>query len=240
MRNPKQTTWASALVLVAAAVTPADAGPDLDEGGVDAGSTPGTATIAMGMGALNSISGNLAGLGPGMEDFEDMYLINITDAVQFFATSDDAGTTFDTQMWLFRFDDLDPLMNGLGLLGNDDTSAANDASMLGPMSTDGTIVITEGLYYLAISGGAGLGVPDPGRFPVDGGLVPIFDLVDLIQLPTDILSPNTAAGVVDDWRGEGAVGSYVIHLEGVSFVPAPGAAGALALGLLAMRRRRRH
>ncbi len=238
MRNLKHTTWASAMVMAVAAVTPADAGPDFVEGAVDAGSTPGTATIIGGMGTLSSISGNLAGLGPGMEDFEDMYLINVTDAVQFFATSDDPGTTFDTQMWLFRFDDLDPFMNGLGLLVNNDTSAANDASMLRPESDDGTgIVLTAGLYYLAISGGAGLGVPDPGRFPV-AGASEIFDLLT----PTEISGPDGSGGmnVIDGWLGEGQVGSYVIQLEGVSFVPAPGAAGALALGLLAMRRRRRH
>ncbi len=238
MRNLKQSTWAGALVLAVAAVTPADAGPDFVEG-MDAGSLPAGARVVIGMGALNSITGGLsqAAFGPGA-DLEDMYLISITDAVLFFATSDDPGTTFDTQMWLFRFDDLDPLMNGLGLLGNNDTSAANDASMLLPMSDDGTgIVLTPGLYYLAISGGAGLGVPDPGRFPV-AGPSEIFLLVD----PTEISGPDGSGGgnVIDGWLGKGQVGSYVIQLEGVSFVPAPGAAGALALGLLAMRRRRRH
>ena len=127
----------------------------------------------------------------------------------------------------------------LGLLGNRDAAMGNDASMLGPMSSDGTIVITEGIYYLAITGGAGLGVADPGRFPIDGVSVPIFFVADLLGTPFDILSPDPAAGVVTGWTGEGGVGSYVIHLEGVEFVPAPGAAGVLALGLLALRRRRR-
>ena len=221
------------------AVTPANAGPDWVEG-LDAGGTPGSATNIIGMGPLFTISGSLSqAFGPGVADFEDMFIIRITDALRFSASSDDPSTIFDVQMFLFRFDTADPMMDGLGLLANRDTAMGNDVSMLGPISTDGTIVITEGIYYLAISGGAGEGAADPGRYPIDGGSVPVFALADLLGTPFDILSPDPAAGAIAAWAGEGGVGSYVIHLEGVSFVPAPGAAGVLALGLLAIRRRRR-
>ena len=239
MRNLNETTWAGALVLAVAAVTPANAGPNWVEG-LDAGGTPGSAANILGMGPLFTISGNLSqAFGPGVADLEDMFLIRITDALAFSASSQDPTTTFDTQLWLFRFDELDPLMNGLGLLGNNDAMMGNSTSLLGPMSDDGTgIMLTEGLYYLAISGGAG---PLTGRVP--GAEVPVIGLSEIFDLatPTELSGPDGPGGafVIDSWIGEGEVGSYVIHLEGVEFVPAPGAAGVLALGLLWFRRRRR-
>ena len=57
--------------------------------------------------------------------------------------------------------------------------------------------------------------------------------------PTDIVGPLDPLAIIDDWSGEGAVGSYVIHFEGVSFIPAPGAAWALVLLAVNTRRRRR-
>lgn len=238
MKILKHVTWVGTLLLAAA---PAVAGPNFIEGmcnGGSAGSLPGSACGANGFGALSSISGATSvPFGPGALDLEDMYIIRITDASIFSATTMDIGTTFDTQLWLFRVDAVDPLADGLGLLGNNDISSMDHHSMLGPLSTDGTgIVITEGLYYLAISGGAGLGVPDPGRFPVAGGLA-IFDLA----MPTEISGPDGFGGMfaIDGWLGEGAVGNYVIHFEGVSFIPAPGAAWALCLFAVQVRRRRR-
>ena len=236
----KEATCVGALFLAAA---PAGAGPNWVEGlcsGGSAGGTPGSACGVNGIGGLATISGSTSvPFGPGQLDLEDMYIIHITDANVFSASTEDPGTTFDTQLWLFRFDSVDPFSNGLGLLANNDFSSTADHSELGPMSTDGTgIAITDGIYYLAISGGAGLGVPDPGRFPTAGGL-PIFDLM----MPTEISGPDGMGGgnVIDGWGGEGAVGSYVIHLEGVSFlpIPAPGAAWALALLAVHKRRRRR-
>ena len=238
MRTLKKVTWLGTLLLAAA---PADAGPNFIEGmcsGGSAGSLPGSACGVDGLGTLSSISGSTSvPFGPGALDLEDMYIIRITDASIFSASTMDLATTFDTQLWLFRVDAVDPMADGLGLLGNNDISSMDHHSMLGPVSTDGTgITITEGLYYLAISGGAGLGVPDPGRFPGAGGLA-LFDLAS----PTEISGPDGPGGMfpIDGWFGEGAVGSYVIHLEGVSFVPAPGAACALGLFALRVRRRRR-
>ena len=233
MRNWNGTTWTGALVLAVAAATPAVAGPNFIEG-MDAGGTPGSATRVTGMGPLFTISGSLSSLGPGIPDLEDMFVISIIDALAFSASTEDPSTTFDTQLWLFRFDDFDPMMNGLGLLGNRDAGMGNDASMLGPISTDGTIAITEGIYYLAISGGAGLGVADPGRHPVDAGSVPVFAVADLIGTPFDILSPDPAANAIAGWTGEGGTGSYIIHLEGVAFVPVPSAVWIGSLGIVAV------
>ncbi len=200
--------------LLVGAVAPAQAGPNFREGmcnGGDAGSNPAGACTVSGFGNVATISGSIG----GPPDLEDMYLIFISDPTSFSA-SIGLGTAFDTQLWLFRADPGGAL-DGLGLLANDDISALDDASMMGSMSDDGTGIslTTPGLYYLAISGGGGLGVPDPGRFPVALGL-PIFDLAS----PTEISGPDGPGGMfaIDDaWWGEGDVGSYDIALEGVSF-----------------------
>ena len=201
---------------------PAQAGPDFIEGmcsGGQAGSGPSSSCPVTGTGPLNSISGNTSVPFAGVPDLEDMYLIFISDPVMFSATTLGPAPGFNTQLWLFRADPGGAL-DGLGLLANDDASAADEASLLLPMSTDGTgiALTTAGLYYLAISGGGPPGVPDPGRFPIAGGL-PIFDLVS----PTEISGPDGLGGldVIDDWMGAGDVGSYVIALEGVSFIESP-------------------
>ena len=233
MRIVKEAICVGALLV---AVTPVDAGPDFIEGmcsGGSAGSFPGTACGVTGVGNLSTITGGTSmPFGPGLLDLEDMYIIRITDASIFSASTLDALTTFDTQLWLFRVDEFDPLLDGVGLLANNDISAMETASMLGPMSTDGTVVITEGFYYLAISGGAGAGFP--GRFPVAAGAA-MFDFMT----PTDIVGPLDPFAIIDDWSGDGAVGTYVIRFEGVSFIPAPGAFWVLALLAVNTRRRRR-
>lgn len=232
MRIVKKAICVGALLL---ATAPADAGPNFIEGlcsGGGAGSLPGSACGVTGTGSLSTITGGTSmPFGPGLLDLEDMYIIRITDASIFSASTLDPLTTFDTQLWLFRVDEFDPLSDGVGLLANNDISAMEAASMLGPMSTDGTVVITEGFYYIAISGGAGSGAP--GRFPTSAGAA-MFDFMS----PTDIVGPLDPFAVIDDWSGEGAVGNYVIHFEGVSFIPAPGAAWALALLAVHTRRRR--
>ncbi len=229
MRDWKEAVLVGAVLV--GTVTPANAGPNFVEGlcpASDAGSVPGTACNTIGgFGVLLSIAGNTAlGFGPPSED---MYLIFINDAANFSATTEDPSTTFDTRLWLFGLD-------GVGLLANDDTAGGQDA-MLGPMSTDGLTVITEGLHYLAISGGDGMPGLDPGRFPFDGGGFPSF----IFTSAFDIAGPNPLAGPVVGWTGAGQVGEYVIHLTGVSFVkvPAPGAAAVLVLGLFGRGARRR-
>ncbi len=221
MRTLKKATWTGTLLLVVAAAGPVGAGPDWVEGmcsGGGAGSGPGSACTVTGNGSVNSISGSLSQLGPGVPDLEDMYLIFIMDPIGFSATTVGPGTAFDTQLWLFRADP-DGVLDGTGLLGNNDVSAVDDASILGPMSDDGTgiSISVPGLFYLAISGG-GPPLPPPdqsGRFPVALGLN-IFNL----ESPTEISGPDGPGGMfaIDEWVGEGEVGSYVIALEGVSFI----------------------
>src|SRR5437762_13677926 len=94
------------------------AGPEWVEQG-DAGSLPANAqTVSGGGGTVQKISGALLGAGlNGVGDFEDMYLIQITDPAAFSASTTFVGggdAQFDSQLWLLK-------MDGLGLLGNDDT-----------------------------------------------------------------------------------------------------------------------
>ena len=235
MRTLKKATWAGSLLLAVAAVGPAGAGPHFVEGqcsGGDAGSNPSAACpVSGGIGNVASICGSMsAAFGPGPADLEDMYLIFISDPKGFSAGLGPA-TGFDTQLWLFRAEPGDPAIDGLGLLANDDASAADAGAMLGSMSDDGTgiALTTQGLYYLAISGGDGVpGGVGGGRIPfaVAGpeavGPLPIFDFM---MNPTEISGPDGPGGLmmlpIFDWLGEGEVGAYEIALEGVIFIESP-------------------
>ena len=141
MRTLKKATLTGALLLVVAAAAPTDAGPNWVEGMCtgEAGSSPSVAcSVSGGVGNVATISGNMSvGFGPGTEDLEDMYLILITDPIGFSATTVGPATAFDTQLWLFRADP-SGMLDGTGLLGNNDVSAVDDASTLGPMATDMT------------------------------------------------------------------------------------------------------
>lgn len=195
----------------------AQAGPNFIEGmcaGGDAGSNPSAACeVSGGVGGVATISGSTSLNFGGTADLEDMYLILITDPVGFSVTT----TTFDTQLWMFRADPGGAL-DGIGFLANNDISAIDSGSMLGPMamSDDGTgVTLTDGgLYYLVVSGGGGP-AGGSGRFPVASGLA-IFDLVS----PTEVSGPDGPGGMfmIDGWAGDGDVGSYTITVEGVSFI----------------------
>ncbi len=228
MRSLQKATLAGSLVLVVAAAAPADAGPNFREGQCngDAGSDPSGACAVRGVGGnVASISSTTTlGFGPGTADREDMYLIFISDPANF-SLSVGPGTGFDTQLWLFRAEPRIPMIDGFGLLANDDVSAVDAGAMLGPMSDDGTGIslTTPGLYYLAVSGGSGvLGLPGDGRIPFAApgpqavGPLPIFEFL----FPTEISGPDGLGGglPIFDWLGEGEVGSYDIALEGVSFI----------------------
>ncbi len=250
MRTFKETACVVVATAALGVAWPAQAGPDFAEGMctgaaaalVEAGGLPGTSCPVTGPGGnVATISGNLAGpIAAGPSDFEDMYLVLITDPKNFSATTVGADTGFDTQLWLFQADPDAPggALDGFGLLGNNDISAVDDASLLESMSSEGPpgmcpgvvppiSIMTPGLYYLAISGGGGLGDPD-GRFPVASGLA-IFCL----ELPTEISGPDgpggcvpplcmpPITGLIDGWGGDGETGSYVIAVEGVSFIEEP-------------------
>lgn len=215
--------WAASLAL---------AGPEWTET-PDAGNTPGTSQTPIDVFMINDltgIKGALTGAGPrgGTGDFQDMYRILIKDPENFSAiiTPNASGNpTFDTQLWLF--DEF-----GNGILGNDNNTIAGGMgeSAFFNQATDGTMsrVIDPGIYFLAISGA--------GSVPLDIMGNPIF----LFGTPDEVSGPDGSPLPFGSWSGPGQIGEYTIALTGVSFVPAPGAAGLfMAGGLVTARRRRR-
>ena len=234
--------------MAAALITCAPAfgrGPEWVEQG-DAGSLPNGSQVVSGSGALGKISGALEGALTitGEADFVDMYLIYIDDPRNFSATTTFLGggsAQFDSQLWLFKVD-------GLGLLGNDDTFIPGppgdsdgeivSGSTLGPAATDRTgLIITEpGLYLLAIS----------NKFMVPespGGLICSFDST------IEISGPDGQGGTqaISGWHNTGlnlsaplgSTGAYSIGLTGTSLVPAPSGAIAMLIGAIGLRRRAR-
>jgi hypothetical protein len=204
------------------------AGPDWIEVG-DAGSTVTTAQVPLnisGVTFLRSISGGLAS-GVGVPDYEDLYVIRVTDAVNFSITTGTAD--FNPILYLFN---ITVNSEGLGLLANDDQSAANDLPRMVAQSTDGTGVQVSqpGDYVLAVTGF--------GRAPVSrtGNM---FNFASL----TEISGPDGVGGLnpLSGWTGEGEVGDYRLDFEFIDYpvFPAPGTGAAIVFGGLLMARRRR-
>ncbi|QOI99308.1 MAG: hypothetical protein HRU70_01905 [Phycisphaeraceae bacterium] len=210
-------------VLAMFGVSNALAGPDWVEVD-DAGSFTRDAQAVVGVGSLRTIFGSLSS-GAGIPDFEDMYLIRITDPLNF--RFEIRNANFNPTLWLFNVTRAD---EGFGLLANDDESIDSLFPRLDRAATDGSgaAVTNAGIYAIAITAS--------GRAPTSrSGL--IFNLLS----STEISGPDGPGGINphDGWTGDGNGGSYLIELEGVTYVdvPAPGTL-ALAAGALAARRRR--
>lgn len=228
-----------ALLAVCCLSLPALAGPTWPEG-PDAGSFTSVAQIPIGIGSLGLIIGNLTGPSPtpgfrGPGDFEDMYLIKITDPLVFCASTDPADgglATFNTELFLFT-GPKHPDGPGLGMFANDDNpGAANNESRITGFVTDASLgpAFIAGLdYYLAITGFSDV--------PQAGGLN-IFNQA----LTTEISGPDGLGGAfpINNWSGPGQFGDYEIALCGVEFVPSPGTGALFAIGLTfgSIRRRR--
>lgn len=179
------------------------------------GGTPDTSKTISGSGQLATVRCTLTGSfladfsGPE-GDFEDMFLVRIANPGSFQMRTVDplTGDEFNTQIWVFDLDGRGILANSLdlsnppfSLMGN----AANDGS--------GSTIVAPGLYYIAISGGDGVG---PGRHPVDADGLPIFNFDP--SFPELIYGPASPEPVVA-WKGEGEIGDYEIEFIGVEFVP---------------------
>ncbi|NNM25435.1 MAG: hypothetical protein HKO59_05530, partial [Phycisphaerales bacterium] len=205
-------------LLLLAAAGNADARPLFCEG-IDAGSLPTTATTVSGAGTVTGIEGSLSSSLTGGGDFEDMYLISITDTVIFEARTVEPKTlpTFNTQLWLFSAASSPRSgTEGFGLLANDDAQPGGPgfpgSSLLLPMSDDGTgVVLTPGEYYLAITGFANQPLSEG-----PGGLQPIFEF----DSPVEISGPDGPGGMhpIVGWSGGGETGAYLILLSGVTFL----------------------
>ena len=210
-------------LLLFALASAAHAGPDWTEVG-DAGSFLSNAQTPIGIGQISSISGSLGGEA-GKGDFEDMYIIEVTEPMAFRLELMNPG--FDAQLFVFNI----TLSGGaLGLLANNDFDANTTDPVITPMSTDGSNAVLDlpGIYAVAVAG--------LGRDPTsDLGF--IFDLAS----PTEISGADGPGGLLrhTGWIGEGAVGDYSIQLEGIDFAEIPAPASAIPLVLAAMTSRRR-
>lgn len=193
----------SSLTLVLLAGGAALAGPTFEEV-PDAGSTPATAQPVSGTASTTRVKGELTATADA-NDFEDMFLICITDPSAFSATVDPVSTNFDTQLWLFKLD-------GKGLLGNDNDAGSFPTvySKLLPNATDGSgaTIPGPGLYLLAISSKANVPMSQGGKIFHDPTIAGI-----------EITGPDGPGGnlPIQGWsQGEGTVGgTYAIDLTGV-------------------------
>ena len=221
-----RTGWAIVSVAACSMTTTTLAGPDWVEGGdgdfdflPDAGALPATAQPVGFGGSVDSILGSLGGVGAVVEgipgDFEDMYLIRITDFQTFFVITGSAtgiaGVDLaDSSLFLFTGPD-HPLGPGRGILANNATDLAPPppgstfppAALTGSVNDGGTTpLLIDGLtYYLAITG--------TGRVPVDAAGAPIFEFgVD----PVEISSPDGPGGAnpIAGWTGAGPTGEYLL------------------------------
>jgi hypothetical protein len=210
-----------ALVAALAFVTGVSPQTHLEVG--DAGQLPATAQATdSGSGSLASIVGATSGA-----DLVDMYQINIRDFQNFQAGTGAAGgsATFDTQLWLFD-------SAGNGVLANDDCAlgCGLQSHIQGPtpIPAEAGGLTANGNYYIAVSGF--------NNDPTSAGGA-IFTQTAF----TDLSGPDGPGGgsPIAGWGGGGAFGSYTIGLVGANFVPEPATLGLVALGGLAVLRRRR-
>jgi MYXO-CTERM domain-containing protein len=230
-----------AVALSAMAIAPAAfAGPDWDEGPVDAGSTFGTAQVITTTGSINTVTGRLNGTAlTGGGDFQDCFLINI-DSPMAFSLTTAPGTGgppgFDPMMFLFRIDVRDGVFVAKAVMANNDLAVGDLQAGLKQESNDGsgTIVASSGLYMIAISGFGSQPINAAGQF-----------LFNQAFLQPGIFGGPTAEPVQDyllaGWSAPGSFGNYLMTITGVSGtqIPAPGALGLLAVAGLAGRRRQR-
>ena len=208
----------------------------------DAGAVPASSQLTTGIGPIKKISGAItaAPLVNGSSDFEDMYLVNITDPQNFLITTtninpknpDNPGAAeFDTVLYLCSAQSIIEGAGSIafGLLCNDDTLLQGpkpgptilSGSTVGANSTDGSgaQLIEPGLYYIIIS----TVFTEPLSLNSREQLVPIFTLKN----PTEVSGPDGPGGDFPllAWTPEppggrfltGFGGSYSIACEGVEF-----------------------
>ena len=180
-----------ALTLVAAlAATPAIAQTWIES--PDAGCMPGLHQVPVGTNPFTTI------LGSCTADFfnGDMYCISIPDPTAFVATTTNALTTIDTQLFLFD-------MNGIGITFNDDNPAGGLQSMI-----TGQFLPGPGEYLLTISSGWNHDPTGP-----TGAEIWLDSPYNVERVPD---GPD-APGPISGWISSPNAGDYQIDMIGVLF-----------------------
>ncbi|MGP1273675.1 MAG: hypothetical protein ACTS22_10115 [Phycisphaerales bacterium] len=220
------------------------------EGGSDAGDeyVNGSAQVTVGVGPLTSIEGTIDNASFGGQDL-DAYVIKVSDANAFFASTDPndggffnddtPGLQDDSRLWLFD-------MSGNLVMANDDSDHSTNTDSLesrignAGVQYDGPIgasapgsVVTGGTYVLVI-----------GQFDSDFVDAGGNDLVDFVSNFGALHGTNPAfSGPIAGLNGFSSFdpfNPYRIVLQGAEFaIPAPASAALLGLGGLAAARRRR-
>ena len=183
------------------------------DGGGDAGTLIATAQLPAGVGQLTQITGMI----PGPEDV-DLYALYIPNPAAFSAVSTD-GFTYSTPR-LFLFD-----ATGLGVAGYIDSTNTGAA-------LSSSLVTAPGVYYLALSGWSyPENAPSQNLWTNPG-------VYDIERAPDGI----AAAATLNDWTPSivpVSFDDYTIDLTGATFVPEPMTLSLLAIGGIAMIRKRR-
>jgi hypothetical protein len=215
-----RNTWkmGAALAAVLAVTSTGVAAPFVEVG--DAGDTPGTAQITVGVGPLDSITGSI-----DVVEFADVFRISITNPLTFSATT--AGSLLDTQLYLFNLD-------GTGIAFNDDATGVTSTLPAGnPLLT----ALAPGDYLLVIS--------TFDSDPINSAGLEIFP-----DTFTGVLAPIAGRGAFVDFVDDGLsdFGPYTITLTGAGFaggatpptaaVPEPASMTLLAAGAVGLVGRR--
>jgi hypothetical protein len=176
------------------------------------------------LGQINTIVGSLGFESGEGADFEDLYLISITNPSIWSAT---VNATGDVRLYLFNVSQAE---EAFGLLANDNGPAINAALL--PNATDATQsrVTNPGIYLLGVSVAANSPLSRTGA---------IFN----IQSLPEISGPDGVGGLnpLSEWSGGAGSATYGITLTGSGFVdvPAPAASTLAIAGAATLLRRRR-
>jgi hypothetical protein len=214
MHTTKKTITAAFAAVVLSLATVSGRAQVFTETG-DAGDTLATFATTGSSGALTEIDGTIFG---GSD--VDLFVISITDTSLFSASTVNATTTIDTQLYLFT-------LSGTAVVGNDDASALSFQSTIPAGSLS---LLSPGTYILAIS--------LAGNNPINASSQLLFtgygaDTTAILTGATGV-NPTTLSGF-DGFTYFDEAGSYSISLTGaaVSAVPEMSTT-ALGFGLVTL------